>query len=557
MGIADRTFEPPAPDLAKVTARLRRLPQPLATRLQRANDALVAGDLRVAQAELSHALAQAPGQPDVLRLYGLLLARIGNLRAAFANFEAVLRVAPDDAMSYWQCAQVHEESGDVASALRLRERAVQRLPGSPLALADLGGHLSRHRQSEQAVEYLERATRLAPNYAPAHLKLGDALVSCGRVGEGAAAMRRAIALEPTFAAAWMDLVDIKTVHITDDEVSTLQALLRGTDVDGSERTAIQFALARVYEDRGLYRRAHELFVQANARRQREVPWWDVGEFLASMRRSEEVFATPQVAPADPRLGQQAIFVVGMPRSGTTLVEQVLASHPDVQGLGELGELAQILAEESMRRRRRYPDWVPQANAATWQRLGQRYLDLVARFRDSRARFTDKLPNNWQALGAIKAMLPGAHVVICRRDPLETCWSCFKQYFARGWECTCDLDQLATFWKAFDRAASLWSAREPMRVRELRYEALTKDPETQTRALLEFCGLPFDPACLSPDTASRNVHTLSAAQVRAPIRPRAVTAAAYGALLDPLRFALGLPVVAEAPGRGGEITLADH
>jgi tetratricopeptide (TPR) repeat protein len=543
-------FEPPAVDLAKIAARLRALPPPLRAQIQRASDALVAGDLRTAQEALGSAMACAPCQPDVLRLYALLLARIGNFRAAFANFEAALRAAPDDAMVYWQYAQVREESGDVASSLRLREMAVQRLPASPMALADLGGHLARHRQSEPALKYLEGATSLAPDYAPAQLKLGDALVSCGHVEQGAAAMRKAIAAEPTFAAAWLNLVDIKTVPITDEEASTMHALLRRPGMDEGERTAIEFALARVYEERGLYADAHELFVEANARRKREVGPWDAERFLARLRRAEEVFATPRATAEDPRLGEQVIFVAGMPRSGTTLVEQVLASHPEVQGMGEAGELAQVLAEESARRRRHYPDWVPQADVRDWQRLGERYLRLVARFQDGRRRFTDKMPNNWQALGAIRAMLPGARVVICRRDPLENCWSCFKQYFTQGWEFTYDIDQLATFWKAFDRAASLWVERDPDRVREQRYEALVQDPQEQIPALLEFCGVSFDPACLAPHAARRSVHTLSAAQVRTPIRRQAATAAAYGTLLNPLRSALELPMVAQPSDPSG-------
>jgi tetratricopeptide (TPR) repeat protein len=542
-------FEPPAPDLAKINARLQRLPPPLGAQLQLASDALAAGDLAAAQPALRNALAAAPGQPDVLRLYGLLLARIGNLRAAFANFEAVLRAAPDDAIGYWQYAQVREQSGDVASALRLRELSVQRLPGSPLALADLGEHLARHRRPEQAVAYLERAANLAPDYAPAQLKLGDALVACGQVERGAAALRKAIALQPAFAAAWLDLVDIKTLPVTDEEVSAMQALLRRDGIDAGERTAIQFALAKACEDRGLHAEAYGLFVAANARRKGEMGHWDAGRFLARAEAAEQVFAAPYATAEDPHLGEQVVFIVGMPRSGSTLVEQVLASHAEVQGMGELGELAQVLAEESTRRQRRYPEWVPQATPQDWQRLGQRYLELIAPHRDGRARFTDKMPNNWQALGAIRAMLPCAHIVICRRDPLETCWSCFKQFFARGWEFTCDFDELATFWKAFDREASAWAARDPARVRELQYEALTQDAEAQTRALLEFCGLPFDPACLAPNAASRSVHTLSAAQVRAPIRPRAATAAAYGALLDPLRSALGLPPAGKVPGGG--------
>ncbi|HEX5959814.1 MAG TPA: sulfotransferase [Rhodanobacteraceae bacterium] len=533
-----------------MTARLQLLPGAIAVQLRLASDALATGDLQAAQAALGNALARAPGQPDVLRLYGLLLARIGNFRAAFANFETVLRTAPDDAMGYWQYAQIREEAGDLASALRLRELAVQRLPESPLALADLGEHLERHRNSEQALEYLERSTRLAPDYAPAQLKLGDALVSCGRIEEGAAAMRKAIAMEPAFAAAWLDLVDIKTVPITDDEVSVLQGLLRRPDIDGRERTAIQFALAKVYENRGEYAGAYALFVHANARRKQEVGPWDAGGFLARVRRAEEVFAAPHAAAEDPRLGREVIFIVGLPRSGTTLVEQVLASHPHVQGTGERGELAQVLAEESARRQRHYPDWAARADARDWQRLGRRYLDLSTRFHGGRAHFTDKMPNNWQALGAIRAMLPGARIVTCRREPLENCWSCFKQFFARGWEFTYDIDQLATFWKAFDRAASHWAVRDPAHVREQYHEALTQDPRTQIPELLEFCGVPFDPACLAPHAAHRSVHTLSAAQVRTPIRRPTATAAAYGTLLDPLRSALGLPTAATASGHSG-------
>ncbi len=542
MAVNDRMFEPPAPDLARINARLAGLPPPLPEWILRAGQALATDNLQAAQTLLAHALSRAPGQPDVLRLYGLLLARIGNLPAAAANFEAALRAAPDDAMGYWQYAQVCEEAGDVAAAWRLRELAVQRLPDSPMALADMGEHLARHQHPDRALPLLERAVQLAPDYAPAQLKLGDALVSSGRPEEGAAAIRRALAAEPAFGAAWLSLADIKTVPITDDEADRMRALLRGRDIDEGERTAIEFALAKVCEDRGRYAEAFELLKDANTRRQREIGPWDAEQFRYRAQRAEEVFAAPHAAAEDPRLGEEVIFIVGMPRSGTTLVEQILAAHPQVQGAGELGELAQVLTEESSRLQRHYPDWVPGAGAGDWQRLGRRYLELTARFRNGQARFTDKMPNNWHALGAIRAMLPGARIVICRRDPVENCWSCFKQFFPRGWEFTCDLDQLALFWKTFDRAASWWASRDPGHIREQGYEALTENPEAQIRALLGFCGLPFDPACLAFHQARRNVHTLSAAQVRQPMRRHAGTAAAYGALLDPLRIALGIAPV---------------
>lgn len=545
MSVSDRMFSAPKPDLAKINARLAMLPPRLSATIEHAGNALAAGDLRTAQSLLARALQVAPAQPDVLRLYGLLLARLGNLQAAYANFQAALRAAPDDAMGYWQFAQVCEQAGDVASAWQLRERAVQVLPESPMAWADLGEHLARHQQPDRALAALERATRLAPDYPPAQLKLGDALVSCGRAEEGAAAMRKAIAIEPAFGAAWLNLVDIKTVPLSEDEVNQMRTLLNGGSIDESERTAIKFALGKACEDRGFYEEAFVLFADANSRRKREIGPWNIEQFQYRSLHAEEVFAGPFAVAEDLCLGEQLVFIVGMPRSGTTLVEQILASHPDVQGMGELGELAQVLTEESSRLKCRYPDWVPEASPQDWQRLGLRYLELTARFRGEHARFTDKMPNNWQAIGAIRAMLPGARILICRRDPLENCWSCFKQFFTSGWEFTYDIEQLGIFWKAFDRTAKEWTSSNPERIREQGYELLTEHPVDEIRSLLDFCGLSFDPACLAFHQSRRNVHTLSAAQVRRPMRRHAGTAAAYGAILDPLRLALGVAPLAQS------------
>ncbi|MGH8113011.1 MAG: sulfotransferase [Rhodanobacteraceae bacterium] len=540
--MSDRLFAPPALDAAKVEARQSALPPRLQALIQRASDLLVGTDPMLAQPVLAEALAVAPEQPDVLRLYGLLLAQIGNLAAASANFEAALRAAPDDAMGYWQYARMRAEAGAIDAALELRHRAVVRIPGSPLAWADLGEHLYSHRSIESALPPLERAAELAPDYAPGLFKLGNAYVACGRTADGVAMIRRALAREPAFGAAWMGLVDVKTVPVTESEVTQMRDLLSdGSRIDSSERTAIEFALAMVNERTGRYREAWEHLVHANARRKRELPSWSVEDFRAQERKTEQAFAAETTHASDQGLGSEVIFVLGMPRSGTTLVEQVLAAHPRVQGAGELAALPQALTEESAARQRRYPDWVPEAGPADWQRMGQRYLELTASFRKERPYSTDKLPGNWRALGAIRAMLPGAHIIISRRDPLENCWSCFKQYFPHGWQFTCDIDELAAFWKAFDRAATHWAARDPAYVREQGYEAITESPETEIRGLLDFCGLPFDDACLHAHLSRRSIHTLSAAQVREPIHRHRSIAMEYGELLDPLRKALGTSV----------------
>lgn len=549
MGLGERLFEPPAVDADKVADRLASLAPSLRQLIQRAGDALAVNDVQGAQRALSAALAMAPGQPDVLRLYGVLLAGMGNLAAAVANFEAALRVAPDDAVTFWQYARACEDAGKLDVAFEVRRRAIERLPQSPLAWADLGEHLLAHAGAEAAIAPLERAARLAPQFAPGVLKLGNAYVACGRAADGAMKIREAIGVDPSFAPAWLALVDLKTVALTAAEMNELRNLTSdASPLLHGERIALQFALALACEREGRYEEAWQRLVRANDLRKRELPPWDAERFKVQERQTEDVFSRPQAHALDPQLGSEVVFIVGLPRSGTTLVEQILASHPEVEGAGELAALPTVLTEESTRRQRRYPEWVPDATPQDWQRLGERYLDLTRGFRARCPRSTDKLPSNWRALGAIRAMLPASHIIICRRDPLENCWSCFKQYFPDGWEFTSDIEHLGMFWRAFDQAARQWALRAPAHVRQQGYEALTGQPEAEIRALLDFCGLPFNADCLRPHESRRSVRTLSAAQVREPMHGSRTVAANYGALLDPLRSALGLqPLVAATNG----------
>ncbi|HEU0276866.1 MAG TPA: sulfotransferase [Rhodanobacteraceae bacterium] len=544
MALSERLFEPPAADADKVEARLRGVSPQLSQLIQRAGDALAADDLPAAQRALALALALAPAQPDVLRLYGLLLSHTGNHDAAQANFAAALRAAPDDAVTFWQYARAREDAGKLDAAFELRRQAIARLPQSPLAWVDLGEHLYTYATPQAAIVPLERAVQLAPSFVPAVLKLGSAQLACGRVEEGARLMRQALRLEPAFAAAWVALVDIKTVPLEAAELDQMRALLApASPLLPGERTALEFALAAACERSGAYAEAWQRLQDANARRKRELRPWDVERFRLQEAQADVVFAQSDAHAIDTQLGREVIFVVGLPRSGTTLVEQILASHPDVEGAGELAALPAVLTEESTHRQQRYPAWVPDASAGDWQRLGERYLALTRGVRGQHPFATDKLPTNWRALGAIRAMLPGSHIVVCRRDPLENCWSCFKQYFPDGWEFTSDIEHLGLFWRAFDHAATEWARRAPARVREQGYERLTAHAEAEIRALLGFCGLPFDAACLRPHELRRSVRTLSAAQVHEPIYAHRSTAAAYGALIDPLRAALGLPLLA--------------
>ncbi|HJT96712.1 MAG TPA: sulfotransferase, partial [Rhodanobacteraceae bacterium] len=222
--------------------------------------------------------------------------------------------------------------------------------------------------------------------------------------------------------------------------------------------------------------------------------------------------------------------------GSTLIEQILASHSAVEGAGELPDLPLTIGEGSRRRGVAFPAWARAMTPADWERLGKRYLERTSHWTRQRPVFTDKLPNNWWYVGAIRAMLPGARIVGVRRDPLENCFACYRQFlYANEYQRT--FDDLAAFWHEFDLGLKLALSQHPRHVHESVYETLVADPEREIRRLLDFCGLPFEPACLEFHRTRRDVRSPSAMQVREPLRRDTARAPRYGALLDPLRAAL--------------------
>jgi len=264
--------------------------------------------------------------------------------------------------------------------------------------------------------------------------------------------------------------------------------------------------------------------------------WDAAAVSALVDAILAAFAQPPPAAPDAR-GADVIFLVGLPRSGSTLAEQILAAHPRVAGGGETNLLAKVLQDESTRRGQRFPAWVGMADAADWARLGDDYLARIASLRRAGALFTDKTLPNWQVLGALARMLPGARIVHCVRDPLETCWSCWKHNFGEAQFFAYDFAELAAFHRDSLRAMAHWRTQAPASIHTLVHEALLDAPEAGARALLAHCGLAFDPACLRFHEVERNVHTASAAQVRRPLRRDTAVTAGYGELLDPLRLLL--------------------
>ncbi|MHB8815767.1 MAG: sulfotransferase [Steroidobacteraceae bacterium] len=349
-----------------------------------------------------------------------------------------------------------------------------------------------------------------------------------------AEFREVLRREPANAEGWFGLSNLNVVRFDAADAASLQRALTGHDSPHRDRELLGFALAKALENQGDYAQAFEVFRAANASRRRRVKWDAAGEH----KRVEailRVFADETPTPLDSQVGNEVILIVSIPRSGSTLVEQILASHPEVEGANEIKDMTQVIDAETKRRNSAFPLWVPDATAEDWQRLGHEYLARTARWRRAKPRFTDKSLVTWYTVGAALAMLPAARVIVVRRDPVETCLGCFRQCFSEASGFACDLDEMADYCSDFLRLTRFWLRKYPKRVFDLQYEALVAEPEASIRALLDFCNLSFTPACLEFHKTARTVQSLpSAALVRQPLRGDTARSALFGDKLDPLR-----------------------
>jgi tetratricopeptide (TPR) repeat protein len=516
--------------LAGLSARAQRV-------LREARQALETRNARQADAALERAAPMAGEHPEYLRLTGITRHLQGRPGEAVTALRRALDKVPGDALTLTNLGTALRAAGDFEAAVVALRRACDLAPGLAAGWYNLGRALGSAGRTGEAHEAYAEALRCDPGHVNAQISYADTLRIFGRIDDATAAYRNVLG-KPGAMQAWLRIANMQTVKFTAEETAELERIFAAPTTSENDRVVVGFSLAKALEDLGRYSEAFTVLSTANAIKRRNVQW-DARQFSERIDAITKAFARAPATASPPELGREVIFIVSLPRSGSTLTEQILASHPDIEGGNELPDLGNVLEEESRRTGLEFPDWVPNATAADWRRLGESYLERTARFRRDRGRFTDKALSNWRVLGAAMAMLPGARFVNCRRDPVETCLSCFRQVFSRGQAFTYDLQDLATYWRDYDRLMRFWNSRYPHAVREQVYEKLVEDPENEVRALLAFCGLEFDPACLRFYETPRNVRTISAAQVREPLRRDTARAPLYRELLTPLRLALGV------------------
>ncbi|NNC57157.1 MAG: sulfotransferase family protein, partial [Woeseiaceae bacterium] len=350
--------------------------------------------------------------------------------------------------------------------------------------------------------------------------LGHVLKTVGKQDEAIASYRECVRHNPNHGETWWSLANLKTFRFTDDEIATMQAQLEDEHLPDEQRANFEFALGKAFEDAKDYERAFSYYAQGNDnRRQREN--YDPVQTADLHDRFIETFSKEflEARPGTGNPSNAPILIVGLPRSGSTLIEQILASHPDVEGTHELPDLGRVARSIGLGRedRKSYPAAVATLSDDQLRELGTEYLRRAERHRElGRPRFTDKLPNNFVHVGFLHLILPNARVINARRHPLDSCLGSYKQLFARGQPFTYDLYELGEFYLEYQRVMDHWQEVLPGKVLDVQYEDTVSDLETQVRRILEHCDLPWNDACLKFYETDRAVKTASSEQVRKPI-----------------------------------------
>ncbi|HEY1785723.1 MAG TPA: tetratricopeptide repeat protein, partial [Pirellulales bacterium] len=480
----------------------------------------VQGKLDEAVASFEQALAFKPDYAEARNNLGNALKTQGKFDQAAAQFERALALKPGLLQALINLGAVLHRQGKLDQAAARLEQAIALEPDYAEAHHNLGNVLKDQGRLEQAIASFRRTIELRPDFAEAYNNLGSALKDQGKLDEAAACYEQALARQPDLAEAYYNRTDLKTFRAGDADLAALEALAANPgNLPPDKMLFVHFALGKAFEDVGDHRRAMEHFLQGNALKRRTFDYNEAA-YNRDSQRIPQVF-NAQLLDRFPAAGdpsQVPIFVLGMPRSGSTLVEQIVASHPQVHAAGELKNLDQVVrgATNSAGQPISLATWIDSLDAASLQRMGQAYLSSLPALPAGKTRITDKLPGNFLRIGLIRLILPGARIIHTMRDPADTCLSCFSRLFTDMPFCY-DLGELGRYYCRYFELMAYWRSVLPAgAMLDVAYEDLVDNFEEQARRLIDFCGLPWDDRCLSFHETNRPITTSSNVQVRRPL-----------------------------------------
>ena len=501
-----------------------------------------------------------PNNADAMRLMGKLAARLKRRGDAEKFFRRAIDIAPDFTGAIVDLGRLMQEDDRYEEAIKYFKQAIEMQPDNARLYDMLGYVLEPAALTYDAIEAHQKAIELDPKLAGAWLGLGHSLKTVGRQEEAIEAYRQCSNLEPNFGVIHWSLANLKTYRFTDEEIDDMKARVSSDDVSGEPEINFLFALAKAYEDRNDYDQAWHYYDEGNSKRRMQESY-DPVEIEVANGNIIDVF-NREILERNTGNGNtdpSPIFVMGLPRSGSTLIEQMLASHSLVEGTSELPYVTRVT--RSLNRNRadgiNYPQAVRELEERHFKALGEDYIKYCQLHRtEERQYFIDKNPNNFPNIGFIHMMLPNAKIIDARRHPMDACFSCYRQLFAKGQTFTYDLTDIGEYYLQYQRMMDYWHEVLPGRILTVQYEEVVTDFENQVHRILEYCGLPWEDACLSFYETDRPVRTASSEQVRQPIYTESLHRwRHYEQHLDELKETLG-PILErykkyETLGKGSE------
>ncbi len=466
-------------------------------------------------------LKNNPDNVDAMRFLAAVYFKQGNkLRDAGALLERLTQIAPDFAAAWLDLGQVYLKLGKRMEAIEAFTQATVLEPRNGNAWEKLASTHSSAGYPEQAAKAFEKAIAISPNYAGFHMGYGHVLKTLGDQAASLRAYRKAVRIRPDFGEVYWSMANLKIFTFEDAEVEAMEGQLENAALSEVTDVHFRFALGKAYEDRRDYDQAWSYYHSGNER-QRALVEYDPAANSVEKDAIRSYFTRDMLSKAEGNgyADEGPIFIIGLGRSGSTLIEQILASHSQVEGTEELSVLGNLSDTISHYRpdRQRFPKVLDTFRPLDWRALGLEYLDGTRRYRmTDKPIFTDKLPNNFPFIGLLHLILPNAKIINARRHPLDACLGNYKQLFGRGQNFTYDIFDLGDYYKDYSLTMDHWNEVLPGKVLDVHYEEVVTDLEGQVTRILEHCNLPFEEECVRFHETKRAVKTASSEQVRQPI-----------------------------------------
>ena len=476
-----------------------------------------AGRLKLAEESYKKVLKKDKNNIDALRLLGLLAFKTKDYEIAEKLFLKVLQFDPSFSLAWDNLAKLYRIQNKLLKSIPAFENLIKLDPRNFEALVSLGTVYIKLSKYHEGIKLYEESLKIKPENPRVYLSLGHALKTIGEREKSEAAYHNAINYFSLSGEAYWSLANLKTYKFSDKEIINMESSLT-KNIHPNELTQMHFALGKAYESKRQFDKSFEHYAEGNWQQRKQISYnaedykISIDELIDFFDKNKNLYnAKAQSNFDDP------IFILGLPRSGSTMIEQILSSHSLIEGTQELPNILTISRDiKLIDQKKGYPNNLLGLDQSSFDDLGKKYIDETKWARSSTPYFIDKMPNNFVHIGLIKLILPKAKIIDARRNPMDTCFSCFKQYFAKGQHFTYDLDDIARYYKDYVRLMDYWKKLFPEEIFTINYEQVIENPNDRIRDLLEFCNVKFEDSCINFHKSKRPVKTASSEQVRQPM-----------------------------------------